>query len=548
MLSRETYPGFGYTHQGWLTADRRHFLLDDELDEIDFGGNTRTYVWNVEDLHAPALEFTYHGPTPSSDHNLYIHDGYAYESDYNSGLRILDLSDIDSGSLDEVAYFDTYIPNDTPGFDGTWSNYPYYASGRVGVSDITSGFFVLQPNLCVAPDAATDLTAQAAGANRIDLAWSASATAGVTYAIDRTLGGCAGSQTETIASAITGTSFSDTTASGDVPYGYRVRAVAASGECAAAASACVEATTSGACTAPPAFGGIAAARSAGSAACAIDLGWNAAAPYCGAAANYRVYRSTDPAFVPGASSLLAPAVSGLGWTDATAAPGTDYTYVVHSVDAENGSEDGNQVRLAARAAGPVADGDWFSGAEVGDPILSGNDGPSPMHVAWEVVDTTAHSGERSYWSGYNNLECLDIGTGPITLTAGMASNFEFWTRYGIESGWDGGIVQLSDDGGTTWTTITPAGGYPGTIAHDNNACGYAVGTPAYTGTNLTWTQQQFDLSAWAGQTVEVRWQFGTDTAQTAEGWWVDDIRIRHAQVPGECVQTPDAIFGNGFDP
>ena len=33
QLSRTTYAGVGYTHQGWLTEDHKHFLLDDELDE-----------------------------------------------------------------------------------------------------------------------------------------------------------------------------------------------------------------------------------------------------------------------------------------------------------------------------------------------------------------------------------------------------------------------------------------------------------------------------------------------------------------------------------
>src|SRR5690606_5013092 len=242
----------------------------------------------------------------------------------------------------------------------------------------------------------------------------------------------------------------------------------ASGECAAPASACIEAQTTGACTAPPAFAGIAGAQSAGTQACAIEVDWPPAAPFCGSATNYNVYRSTDPAFVPDAASLVASGLVDLSWADPAAQPATDYTYVVRSVDASNGSEDANLARLGARAMGPLADGDWQSGAEVGEPVLSGNTGaPMPLHVAWEIVDSIAHSGSRSYWSGYNNLECLVIGTGPIELSAGEPSAMEFWTRYGIESGWDGGIVQVSADAGANWVTITPDGGYPGMIEHDN---------------------------------------------------------------------------------
>ncbi|MEO8460925.1 MAG: choice-of-anchor B family protein, partial [Dokdonella sp.] len=136
QLSRTPYPGSGYTHQNWLTADRRHLLVDDETDEVNDGHNTYTYVWDVQSLTAPTLAFTYTGPTTSSDHNLYIHDGFAYEADYKSGLRILKLDQIDSGSLNEVAYFDTYPGNNTSGYDGAWSNYPYFASGKVIISDI----------------------------------------------------------------------------------------------------------------------------------------------------------------------------------------------------------------------------------------------------------------------------------------------------------------------------------------------------------------------------------------------------------------------------
>ncbi|HET6546224.1 MAG TPA: choice-of-anchor B family protein [Rhodanobacteraceae bacterium] len=554
MLSRRDYPGSGYTHQGWLTADRRHFLLDDEMDEIENGHNTYTYVWDVQDLTDPQPLFHYTGPLPSSDHNLYIHNGYAFESDYKSGLRILSLADIDSG-LSEAAYFDTFPPSDSNGFDGTWSNYPFYASGVVAVSDISGGLFVLQPNLCVAPAPADGLTALAAGKHRIDLAWNASATAGATYAVDRTLGGCEGSATETIVTGLSQPNFSDTGASGQVTYGYRVRAFAPSGQCAAVPSTCVEAATTGTCTAPPAFAGIVSAQSAATVTCAVNLGWQPAQSYCGAGTSYNVYRSNDPDFVPALRNLLTGDITALSHDDTSAAPATDYTYVVRAADTGNGSEEGNTVRLTTRATGPDEDGDWFSGAEVGDPILAGDASsdtrtfgdPAPRHVAWEIVDDVAHGGSRSYYSGYNNQECLALGTVPITLTAGDAAALDFWTRYGIEQGWDAGVVQISDDDGGSWTTIIPAGGYPGTIANTGNACDLPIGSGAYTGTHLDWVHPEFDLSAWAGRSIRLRWLFGTDTSQTGEGWWIDDIDVAHAQVPGQCIAAADAVFSDGFD-
>lgn len=147
QLSRTGYIGSGYTHQGWLTDDHAQFLLDDELDERDFGGNSRTYIWNLGNMNAPFISGVYHGPSVSIDHNLYIRGRYAYEGNYRSGLRILDAANSASAILNEVAYFDVFPINDDPAFNGAWGNYPFFPSGTVIVSGIEQGLFVLRPNL-----------------------------------------------------------------------------------------------------------------------------------------------------------------------------------------------------------------------------------------------------------------------------------------------------------------------------------------------------------------------------------------------------------------
>lgn len=145
QISRTSYSGVGYTHQGWLTADHAYFLLDDEIDEITYGHNSRTYIWDVRDLDAPFVLDTYTSTSPAIDHNLYIHNGYVYQANYRAGLRILDGSRIPDGRLHEVAYFDIYPANDAPAFNGAWGNYPFFASGVVIVGGIEQGLFVLKP-------------------------------------------------------------------------------------------------------------------------------------------------------------------------------------------------------------------------------------------------------------------------------------------------------------------------------------------------------------------------------------------------------------------
>ena len=99
-----------YTHQGWLTEDHRYFIQNDELDENNGAvNNTRTLIWDLEDLDNPTIETTYFGPTPSIDHNNYVIGNYVYMSHYTSGLRILDITDISNPS--EAAFFDVYPNN-----------------------------------------------------------------------------------------------------------------------------------------------------------------------------------------------------------------------------------------------------------------------------------------------------------------------------------------------------------------------------------------------------------------------------------------------------
>lgn len=150
MLSRTGYSGSWFTHQGWLTEDQAYFLLGDELDELEDPDitNTRTYLWDVSDLDGPVLIGSHDSTTSAIDHNLYVKGGYTYQSNYDAGLRILDVTDIANGNLTEVAFFDFNPGTDSTTLDvGTWSNYPFFESGIVIVSVIEQGLFILRPNL-----------------------------------------------------------------------------------------------------------------------------------------------------------------------------------------------------------------------------------------------------------------------------------------------------------------------------------------------------------------------------------------------------------------
>lgn len=149
-ISVTGYANSAYTHQGWLTEDHRYFLVGDELDESNFGVNTTTFIWDMQDLDNPVMIGTYVSSIAAIDHNLYTKGNLIYQSNYRGGLRILDGIDIENANLTEVAYFDVYPASNTSNFNGTWSNYPYFASGVVAVSHIENGLFLVKPTFLYA--------------------------------------------------------------------------------------------------------------------------------------------------------------------------------------------------------------------------------------------------------------------------------------------------------------------------------------------------------------------------------------------------------------
>ena len=144
-VSIGNYTDSTYAHQGWFTEDQRYFLLGDEIDD-NASATTRTMVFDMSDLDNPELHFYYYGPIETTDHNLYIRGHYAFMSNYTGGLRIVDIEEIDNGTMTEVAFFDTYPTDDAESYNGQWSNYPYFESGNIIANDRDFGLFVLTPN------------------------------------------------------------------------------------------------------------------------------------------------------------------------------------------------------------------------------------------------------------------------------------------------------------------------------------------------------------------------------------------------------------------
>jgi hypothetical protein len=357
-----------------------------------------------------------------------------------------------------------------------------------------------------------------------------------------------------------GTSFTDLRAEGGFTYTYRVRGADDCGE--GPLSNTVTFTSTGLCDLIPHFSGLTTAHADGNF-CRILLSWGAGTPTCPLATGpirYNVYRSTTPEFIPSGAPYAT--TTDTTFSDNNVVSGVTYYYAIRAEDSSTassgphgGNEDTNVVRLFATAFGaPGTTGTWTDTA--GDTGAFVN-----PEIPWQITKDQAHSGVRSYHHGpdaspYPNNTCASLTTPPLLLDAN--AELSYWARYNLEYQWDGVIVEISTNGGTSWTDLPPQGGYPDTLAQTEpagaggpvNACGYPKTKGAFTGPSdnkaLTpWTQYKSSLASFAGQTVMIRWRFTSDPGAEFEGFYLDDIAISNTKLPASCTpvaQKPVASF------
>lgn len=144
---------------------------------------------------------------------------------------------------------------------------------------------------------------------------------------------------------------------------------------------------------------------------------------------------------------------------------------------------------------------------------------------YNPLDSTSWKCGGPNGSNYDDLNHSELITPSIDLELG--SVLSFWHRMDAENrnatrAWDGGFVEISTDGGSNWTQITPQGGYQYTII-DNPASPFPAGTPCFSGSH-DWRSETFDIGTYSG-TVQFRFSFGSDGNVTEEGWYVDEATV-----------------------
>lgn len=167
---------------------------------------------------------------------------------------------------------------------------------------------------------------------------------------------------------------------------------------------------------------------------------------------------------------------------------------------------------------------------------------------WALSTAAPHAGaQHVHANDTNSITDQRLVSPSIALPSGQDPVvLKFWQRPNNEylSGgcYDGGILEVSTDAGSTWTQAPAAsilaGGYRGPIS--GSFSNPLAGLQAWCG-ETNYLQTIVDVSAYAGQNVQFRFRLGTDSSVGAPGWDVDDVSVQSCQV------SSDIIFQNGFD-
>ncbi len=266
------------------------------------------------------------------------------------------------------------------------------------------------------------------------------------------------------------------------------------------------------------------------------------------AATYRLQVATDPAFANPALDLA------------------DLAGTSHAPDADLASSSTYFWRV--RAHNPCGAGAWSATLRFSTAALPGDCGLGTVPAVAYQVDFEAGAagwaqgagGSGNTWalstarphSGASAFHAVDpdtvsdqrLDSPSIILPAtGAGLTLQFWNWQEMEPGWsdgcwDGGLVEISTDGGGTWaqlgTAVMLTDPYDGPVYGLSDVDGWC-------GDPQDWLRSVVDIAAYAGQTARFRFRLGSDSSFGREGWYVDDVVVQ------SCVPDQGPLFADGFE-
>jgi len=328
-----------------------------------------------------------------------------------------------------------------------------YTAGTCGdphTNPSLRGLEIIPVSTCsTAPTSPTGLTATAASSTDVNLSWTAS-TAGtgcsITYNVYRstTSGFTAGSGNQ-IATGVSSTTYSDTSAAPSTTYYYVVEGVDSAGSSAQSS----QATATTPCGVPAAPTGLGATAISSS---QINLSWTATTSSC-SGITYDVFRSTTSGFTAGSGNEIASGVSTTTYSDSGLTASTTYYYLVEAVDSGGTSGPSNQASATTQATTCAAAPTAPSG--LGATAISS----SQINLSWTASTagtgcSITYSVFRSTTSGFTAGSGNQIASGLTTTTYSNTGLAASTTYYYLVEGVDAAGSSAASNQASATTSAT----------------------------------------------------------------------------------------------
>jgi Zn-dependent metalloprotease len=158
-------------------------------------------------------------------------------------------------------------------------------------------------------------------------------------------------------------------------------------------------------------------------------------------------------------------------------------------------------------------------------------------TSWWMADTNIgdEGGYSDGWYDVLDSDSISLYGEQVILSFRHRYAVEYPQQFDVYDGWDGMNVRISIDDGETWQVLeNPTPIYSNESLYSfGNTHGEGEGIPGWTGEMENWTAVAFNLSAYIGTTVKIRFAFASDEASSTEsggqsdwfGWQVDDVVV-----------------------
>jgi hypothetical protein len=159
----------------------------------------------------------------------------------------------------------------------------------------------------------------------------------------------------------------------------------------------------------------------------------------------------------------------------------------------------------------------------------------------KLIPQDPHSGSFAFWSNkgdHSNMRLtreFDFSdhSGPITLS--------YWTWYDLEDDYDYVFLEISTDG-ENWRIIRT----PSSTSENPSGNSYGWGYNGLSGGDGVWIREEVDLSGYAGEVIQLRFEYITDAAVHGEGFLLDDVTIEEIDYEADFEKDAGGWYAEGF--